>query len=50
MELLKQKIREVGVVLSDEVIKLDAILNHAVDPALTTAMGQEFAKLFRKKA
>lgn len=49
MELLKQKIREVGVVLSDEVIKLDAILNHAVDPALTTAMGQEFAKLFREE-
>lgn len=47
MELLKQKIREVGIVVSDEVIKLDAILNHAVDPVLTTAMGKEFARLFR---
>ncbi|MED4601748.1 xanthine phosphoribosyltransferase [Paenibacillus validus] len=49
MELLKQKIREVGIVLSDEVIKLDAILNHAVDPVLTTAMGKEFARLFREE-
>ncbi|MBP1154818.1 MULTISPECIES: xanthine phosphoribosyltransferase [unclassified Paenibacillus] len=49
MELLKQKIREVGVVLSDEIIKLDAIMNHAIDPALTTAMGQEFARLYREE-
>lgn len=46
MELLKQKIKEVGIVVSDEVIKLDAILNHAIDPALTTAMGREFASRF----
>ncbi|WP_281886175.1 xanthine phosphoribosyltransferase [Paenibacillus sp. YYML68] len=49
MELLKKKIKEVGVVVSPEVIKLDAILNHAVDPELTTAMGQEFARLFREE-
>jgi xanthine phosphoribosyltransferase len=49
MELLKQKIKEVGIVVSDEVIKLDAILNHAVDPALTTAMGKEFARIFREE-
>ncbi|WP_426452396.1 xanthine phosphoribosyltransferase [Paenibacillus sp. S-38] len=49
MELLKQKIREVGVVVSDEVIKLDAILNHAVDPVLTTEMGREFARLYREQ-
>ncbi|MCZ8517984.1 MULTISPECIES: xanthine phosphoribosyltransferase [Paenibacillus] len=49
MEQLKQKIREVGVVVSDEVIKLDAILNHAVDPKLTTEMGREFARLYREQ-
>ncbi|MGF7031448.1 xanthine phosphoribosyltransferase [Paenibacillus mucilaginosus] len=49
MELLKEKIREVGVVVSDEVIKLDAILNHAVDPVLTTEMGREFAKRYREQ-
>jgi xanthine phosphoribosyltransferase len=48
MELLKQRIREVGVVLSNDVIKLDAIMNHAVDPVLTTEMGKEFARLFRE--
>ncbi|OXM84089.1 xanthine phosphoribosyltransferase [Paenibacillus rigui] len=49
MELLKQKIREVGVIISDDIIKLDAILNHAVDPVLTTAMGKEFARLYREE-
>ncbi|MCZ8514375.1 xanthine phosphoribosyltransferase [Paenibacillus filicis] len=49
MELLKDRIREVGVIVSDEVIKLDAILNHAVDPVLTTAMGREFARLYREE-
>ena len=49
MELLKQKIKEVGIVVNDDVIKLDAILNHAVDPALTTAMGKEFARLYREE-
>lgn len=48
MELLKAKIQEVGVVVSNEVIKLDSILNHAVDPVLTTAMGKEFARLYRE--
>ncbi|CAG7624584.1 Xanthine phosphoribosyltransferase [Paenibacillus solanacearum] len=49
MELLKQKIKEVGIVVNDDVIKLDAILNHAVDPVLTTAMGKEFARLYREE-
>lgn len=45
MELLKQRIQEVGVVVSDKVLKLDAILNHQVDPVLTMEMGREFARL-----
>ncbi|MBP1965295.1 xanthine phosphoribosyltransferase [Paenibacillus aceris] len=48
MELLKQRIQEVGVVVSDKVLKLDAILNHQVDPVLTMEMGREFARLFRE--
>ncbi|TDF95898.1 xanthine phosphoribosyltransferase [Paenibacillus piri] len=48
MELLKQRIREVGTVLSNDIIKLDAIMNHMIDPVLTTAMGKEFARLFRE--
>jgi xanthine phosphoribosyltransferase len=46
MELLKQRILEVGVVISENVLKLDAIINHQVDPKLTLEMGKEFARLF----
>lgn len=46
MELLKQRIIEEGVVVSDQVLKLDGLLNHQVDPQLTMAMGKEFASLF----
>ncbi len=46
MELLKQKIREQGVVLSAQVLKVDAFLNHQVDPVLMQAIGAEFARRF----
>lgn len=49
MELLKQRILEVGVVVNDQVLKLDAILNHQVDPVLTMELGKEFARRFREK-
>lgn len=47
MEKLKQRIVEQGVVVSDQVLKLDALLNHQVDPQLTMEMGREFAARFR---
>lgn len=46
MEVLKQKIREQGVVISDQVLKLDALINHQIDPALTMEMGRAFAERF----
>lgn len=46
MELLKRKIEEEGTVLSDEVLKVDAFLNHQIDPELMLAVGEEFASLF----
>ncbi|MCM3130254.1 MULTISPECIES: xanthine phosphoribosyltransferase [unclassified Paenibacillus] len=46
MEILKQKIVEQGVVISDQVLKLDAILNHQIDPELTMQMGREFSRRF----
>lgn len=46
MELLKQRIIEEGVIVSDQVLKLDGLLNHQVDPQLTMAMGREFAARF----
>ncbi|MDA7025734.1 xanthine phosphoribosyltransferase [Bacillus sp. CLL-7-23] len=49
MELLKQKIIEEGTVLSDEVLKVDAFLNHQIDPELMMAIGNEFASLFQNE-
>lgn len=48
MEWLKQRIIEEAVVVSDQVVKLDALLTHQVDPALTMRMGRAFADLFRE--
>ena len=47
MEALHQKIREQGIVLSDQVLKVDAFLNHQIDPALMKLIGDEFAALFK---
>lgn len=47
MELLKQKIRSEGIVLSERVLKVDAFLNHQIDPRLMQQIGREFACRFR---
>lgn len=46
MELLKDKILTEGKVLSDEILKVDAFLNHQLDPMLMKEIGAEFAKRF----
>lgn len=46
MEILKQKIREYGVLVSDQVLKVDSFLNHQLDPDLIVAIGKEFAARF----
>ena len=46
MRELEEKIRECGTVLPGNVLKVDAFLNHQVDPQLMLHVGQEFAKLF----
>lgn len=46
MEALHKKIREEGIVLSDQVLKVDAFLNHQIDPVLMQQIGDEFATLF----
>ncbi|QKY68778.1 xanthine phosphoribosyltransferase [Lentibacillus sp. CBA3610] len=46
MEALKQKILTDGKVLSDSVIKVDAFLNHQVDPLFMQTIGEEFAFRF----
>ncbi|WP_120994374.1 xanthine phosphoribosyltransferase [Stutzerimonas urumqiensis] len=47
MEQLKEKIRREGIVLSEKVLKVDAFLNHQIDPALMQQIGEEFARRFR---
>ncbi|MET3209269.1 UNVERIFIED_CONTAM: xanthine phosphoribosyltransferase [Paenibacillus sp. PvR008] len=49
MEVLKERILKEGVVASDQVLKLDGLLNHQVDPELTMEMGREFAARFREE-
>nr|WP_256737517.1 xanthine phosphoribosyltransferase [Pseudomonas sp. dw_358] len=43
---MHKKIREEGIVLSDQVLKVDAFLNHQIDPVLMQQIGDEFARLF----
>ncbi|MCD9026132.1 xanthine phosphoribosyltransferase [Cohnella silvisoli] len=48
MELLKRKIIEEGIVLSDQVLKVDSFLNHQIDPLLMQEIGRTFANRFRE--
>lgn len=47
MQALEQKILAEGIVLSEEVLKVDSFLNHQIDPAMMQLIGQEFSRLFK---
>lgn len=47
MHALEQKILAEGIVLSEEVLKVDSFLNHQIDPVIMQQIGQEFARLFK---
>lgn len=47
LKLLEEFIQEKGTVLPGNVLKVDAFLNHQIDPVLMQAMGNEFAKRFQ---
>ncbi|MBD2865413.1 xanthine phosphoribosyltransferase [Paenibacillus oceani] len=49
MDILKQRIAEQGVILSNQTLQLDALLNHQVDPKLIMEIGQEFARRFKEE-
>ncbi|QED48376.1 xanthine phosphoribosyltransferase [Cytobacillus dafuensis] len=49
MELLINKIKEDGIVLSDSVLKVDSFLNHQIDPQLMYEIGREFASRFQSE-
>jgi len=46
MELLVEKIKNEGIVLSSSVLKVDSFLNHQIDPQLMLEIGKEFAQRF----
>jgi len=46
VDTLKSKIQAEGQVLSDQVLKVDAFLNHQIDPSLMGEVGDEFARRF----
>ncbi len=48
MDILKERILREASILSSDVLKLDGLLNHQVDPELTMLMGQEFARRLRR--
>ncbi|SFS72262.1 xanthine phosphoribosyltransferase [Paenibacillus sp. 453mf] len=46
MKLLKEKVLNEGIVLSDQVLKVDSFLNHQMDPVLMKEVGREFVRRF----
>jgi xanthine phosphoribosyltransferase len=49
MNLLKKKIEQEGIVLSDSVLKVDSFLNHQIDPQLMLEIGKAFSCLFAEE-
>jgi xanthine phosphoribosyltransferase len=49
MKLLEEKILKEGIVLNDEILKVDGFINHQVDPKLMKEIGEEFARYFKDK-
>lgn len=47
MKLLQRKIEAEGLVLSNQVLKVDSFINHQMDPHLMKEIGLEFAKKFK---
>lgn len=46
MKLLKDKVVSEGIVLGDQVLKVDSFLNHQMDPVLMREVGGEFARRY----
>lgn len=47
MDGLKEQIMKEGIIVSNQVLKLDSILNHQVDPSQIMEMGKVFASLYK---
>lgn len=49
MQLLQNKVKEEGIVLSNQVLKVDSFLNHQMDPVLMREVGKEFTRRFKEQ-
>ncbi len=49
MDLLKEKIKNDGIVINENILKVDNFLNHQVDTKLMDLIGEEFAHYFKNK-
>ena len=49
MDLLKEKIKKDGIVINENILKVDNFLNHQVDTKLMNLIGEEFANHFKDK-
>ena len=49
MDLLKERIKNDGIVINENVLKVDNFLNHQVDTKLMDLIGKEFADYFKEK-
>ena len=49
MDLLKEKIKNDGIVINENLLKVDNFLNHQVDTKLMDLIGKEFAYYFKAK-
>ena len=49
MDLLKERIKNDGIVINENVLKVDNFLNHQVDTKLMDLIGKEFADYFKSK-
>lgn len=46
IEALKRKLTEEGIILGEQVLKVDSFLNHRIDPVLMDEIGEAFASRF----
>jgi len=46
LKLLEERIKKDGILINNEILKVDGFLNHNIDVALINEMGREFARLF----
>ncbi|MCV3743851.1 xanthine phosphoribosyltransferase [Ureaplasma sp. ES3154-GEN] len=49
MKLLEERIKTDGIVLSEQILKVDSFINHAVDPILMDQLADAFYEYFKNK-